>query len=385
MYIKLYCLTGRHPYQNTKNNLRKYMSKLFKVLLLLLTVQIFGISQNGSENGQKFLEFIENNLNKCSIHFIENGESIIDHRNDTLMPLASTVKIIVAIEYAYQAAEGKIDPNMPVSLDELKKYYTPGYDGGAHPGWLKYSASKIKDGQVALREVAKGMILFSSNANTEFLMDFLGIENVNLRISSLGIKHHTEIYPIVSALYVGKHLYPELNNAELEKALKGLSQSEYINACHEIHEILKADTSFKYVTDFGDLNFNIQRVWSDRLPASTSKEYSELMYKMTNSEFFDKKVIGHIHELLGGIQKNPKFYAKFNKLGFKGGSSAWILTMAFYSEDKQGDKRSFALFFDDLNFFDNTKNSQYLIDFIYDFFTEKKFRKEMFSSLDNKK
>jgi D-alanyl-D-alanine carboxypeptidase len=36
-----------------------------------------------------------------------------------MMPLASTVKIIIAIEYAEQAAQGQINPDEKISLSEL--------------------------------------------------------------------------------------------------------------------------------------------------------------------------------------------------------------------------------------------------------------------------
>eukprot|EP01034_Spumella_vulgaris_P007163 gene7163-9124_t len=77
------------------------------------------------------------------------------------MPLASTVKIILAIEYARQAAAGEIDADEVVPIAELEKFHVDNTDGGAHESWL---AS------------------FSSNANAEWLLDKLGSEKVEAEL-----------------------------------------------------------------------------------------------------------------------------------------------------------------------------------------------------------
>ena len=41
-------------------------------------------------------------------------------------------KIVIAIEYAKQVAEGKIRKDEKISLKELEKYYVKNTDGGAH-------------------------------------------------------------------------------------------------------------------------------------------------------------------------------------------------------------------------------------------------------------
>lgn len=45
-------------------------------------------------------------------------------------------KIVIAIEYTKQVAEGKIRKDEKISLKELEKYYVKNTDGGAHPAWL---------------------------------------------------------------------------------------------------------------------------------------------------------------------------------------------------------------------------------------------------------
>ncbi len=142
----------------------------------------------------KVLNFIKSNPEKSSILLVRNDTIFTIINIDKVMPLASTVKIILAIECAEQSANGQINPDELISLTELDKFYVPNTDSGAHSSWLISIKDKIYDDKISIREIAKGMIKFSSNANTEWLLNKLGRENVNNCLNSLGLKNHTEIY-----------------------------------------------------------------------------------------------------------------------------------------------------------------------------------------------
>ena len=186
-----------------------------------------------------------------------------------LSPLASTVKIIIAIEYAEQVTSGKLSAIQMVKIEELEKYYAPNTDGGAHPAWLNYTKENIVDNSIALKEIAMGMIVFSSNANTEYLIDLLGLENINKRVEKLGMNKHDKMFYLVSSLFIGKEYFSELDTEELVEKLESLSDEEYIEYSNEIHNKLKNDKSGKYRTEYGNLGMEVQQVWSDRLPSST--------------------------------------------------------------------------------------------------------------------
>jgi len=132
------------------------------------------------------LNFLKEHPNKMAIKLVRNDAVLASRNPNKIMPLASTVKILVTIEYAEQAANKLIDPDQAISLDELDKFYIPKTDGGAHPSWLKSVKDKIHNNTISIREIAKGMIAYSSNANTEWLCKKLGLENINNRKDSLG-------------------------------------------------------------------------------------------------------------------------------------------------------------------------------------------------------
>ena len=70
-----------------------------------------------------FLLFVQANKAKASLYITNNDTVIAKLNQDKVMPLASTVKIMVAIEFAKQASAGVINEDSYVALAELNKYY----------------------------------------------------------------------------------------------------------------------------------------------------------------------------------------------------------------------------------------------------------------------
>ncbi|WNJ18179.1 serine hydrolase [Pontibacter sp. G13] len=294
----------------------------------------------------KITQFIDEHPDQVSYCLIRNGEVAKSHRAKAVGPLASTVKIVVAIEYAEQAAAGLIDPDAWISLDSVNRFYLPDTDGGAQPGWLASISEKTQQDQVQVREIAKGMIQFSSNANTEWLMDRLGYDSIQARLVKLGLQDHTEIHYIVSALLVGKVAFPGLKGSDLVEALRNMDMSTYRQYCHEIHAALKADTLMKQ--DLGDFSMPVQRVWSDRLPASSPETYARLV-RQINQRTFDPAAQVYLSETMERLMENPANQSWLKHAGQKGGSTGFVLTKAMYATTLAGESVELAYFFHDLD------------------------------------
>jgi D-alanyl-D-alanine carboxypeptidase len=330
-------------------------------------------------NEKLVLDFIKDNPDKTAIRLVRNDSVIADRNNDKIMPLASTVKIILAVEYAIQSSKGDLNPDEEIPLEELELFYVKDTDGGAHPSWLKSVKHIMKDDKIPIREIAKGMIRFSSNANTEWLSQKLGLKNINNRVDSLGMSKHTDIYYIVSALFVGKEMFPNLSGKGLEDKLKDLSLQEYITSTNIIHSKLLADSTYK--SNIGDLGINIQKIWSDNLPSSTVLEYAELMRKLNSKTYFDSKTYQYLDEVMEGIMENPANQKWLKHSGMKGGSTAFVLTKAIYATDKKGNKTELAYFFDDLGILENTRLQGSMNEFELKILTNKEFREKIESEL----
>lgn len=233
------------------------------------------------------VDFIQDNPSRSALHLSRNDTTLIRLRADRKFPLASTVKIIVAIEFAKQAAAGKINPDELVSMADLDRYYLPGTDGSAHPGWKQQAttAGKLANGRVPLREVAKGMIWFSSNANTEYLTERLGLDAINANLTELNLPQHDQLYPLVSSLF----LYSTTDKATLTKRLT-LTASDYASEIAAIHTRLKADSNGAYRQTFISPDMTLQKLWSDRLVAATADECAGITQKIQSRAYYSPAV-----------------------------------------------------------------------------------------------
>ncbi|MGB3465300.1 MAG: serine hydrolase [Cyclobacteriaceae bacterium] len=310
------------------------------MLTILLTINVT------AQDSKYVFDFIKNNPDRVAIKLVRNGEVLAAINPEKMMTLASTMKIIVAIEYAEQVAAGKIDPDEMIMLQEVDKYYLANTDGAAHPMWKAAITKDTKDERISIREIAKGMIKYSSNANTEWLLDKLGLENVNQRIEKLGVKNHEKINYLVSALLVGRHRFPDKKEEVLKIAIEDLSDEAYAKIITDIHNGLKSGTIPN--NDIGDLSIPVQRVWSDRLPASTVAEYADIMQKINSRTYFSEKTHFYLDEVMEYILENPANRNWLDHAGMKGGSTAFVLTKALYATKKSGEKIELAYFLEDI-------------------------------------
>lgn len=303
------------------------------------------------DNPDYVLHHLQDNPETTSLYVVNNGEEVIAYQSDVVRPLASTVKIIIALEYAMQVEAGELDKDQLVPLDDLNCFYFEGTDGSAHEAWLEsiHAADKIKDKQTTLHEVAKGMITYSSNANTDYLLHLLGISTVNDRIESLGLPHHEPVYPLVSPLLFSEYIADEsMDTDDIVNELEAIPMERYRKLAIDFSQQMKEGAIDIESYSF-DLPFVIQRVWSDRLIGASAKDYGNLLSIISNDEL-PTKAAAIMRDLMEWPMEmneaNQNYYAH---LGAKGGSTAFILNDALYAENLDGEKTEIILFTDDLN------------------------------------
>jgi len=321
-------------------------------ILFLLTLFIGSASfaQLKPALADSFFNFINANKNRASVYITRNDSIVASLNENKLMPLASTVKIMVAIEFAKQSAHDVINENNYVPLSELDKYYIPNTDGGAHPAWLDYAKKNklIKGDSVKLVDVARGMIIFSSNANTEYLMDLLGFDNVKENISLFNLKQHTPIFPIVGSMFIYQ-LPKKTTEDKLIRSISSLSDKKYSMEAYDHHLDLKEDSGFKSRFRPEEFTMKLQKMWSDRLPASTTREYVQVVQALNKREVLDEDVFFPIAEVLEFPMESKAFQAVFKHYGVKGGSTGFVLTHVLYFTMKDGTRMEMAIFFNELN------------------------------------
>ncbi|CAH2465526.1 MULTISPECIES: serine hydrolase [Bacillus cereus group] len=296
---------------------------------------------NSKEDPSYVLNYIKEHKDDKTASLIvkRNGEILTSLNENEKLPLASMSKIVIAIEYAKQVAEGKVRKDEQISLKELEKYYVKNTDGGAHPVWLDDVKARglVNNGQTSLEEVVKGMIQYSSNANASYLLDKLGTARVNESLKELGLNSHEEFYPAyTAALYMRGYVEKEMHipqNKALDK-LRNMSNDEYVKHVWQIHEWMKDEKEWGKREISLKADMDSQRIWSDRLVGANAKDYMSLMEKINNRNYFTQQMQGEIENIFKGTVGGGMFeYA-----GQKGGSTAFVLTNSFYGTDKKGNK-----------------------------------------------
>lgn len=332
------------------------------ILLLLLFTQLTGTGQTAGADS--LLEFIHQNPMRSSIRVIENDRLLIGHRDQELIPLGSTSRLMIAVEFAKQAGNDILDEKSLVALSDIDKYYLPLTDGGAHEAWLKFlhEHALIHQDSVPLLQVARGMMQFSSNANTEYLMDLLGLDNINNNIKLFGLHQHTALFPVVSSLF----LYQNPRKMREKKILEGidaLTEEAYCKTIFEIHKALTYDTVLKKKFNLADLTLPMQQMWNDRLTASTAKDYAQLATILNNRKFLDENSYGALSEVLETNMELPAFQQRYIHTGGKTGSTPFLLTSTIYATLRDGTKVAASLFLHDLKPAESTRLSGWLAEF----------------------
>lgn len=303
------------------------------------------------DNPDYVVKHLKENPETTSLYLAENGVEVITYQSDVVRPLASTVKMLIAVEYAMQIDAGKLDKNSPVSLDELSRYYAKGTDGNAHVEWLKAMEreGKVVEDEVTLHDVAKGMVTYSSNANTDYLIDLLGINAINERAQLLGLTGHEEVYPIVGALLIPDYWKKEsMSNDELISELEAMPIDEYRELAMQVSTQLR-EGAIKIEEYTSTTPLQVQKVWSDRLIGASAADYGKLLAVITNDQL-PAKAAETVRDLLEWpMQLNEGNKKRFVHLGAKGGSTAFILNDAMYAEDHSGNKIELVILTDDLS------------------------------------
>lgn len=88
---------------------------------------------------------------------------------DEAFPLASVTKLLLFIEYTRRLDSGEIGYDEMVNVAELNRYNLPRTDRGAHDRFMAQYPADIET--ISLWELAVGMIQYSSNAASDYMLD----------------------------------------------------------------------------------------------------------------------------------------------------------------------------------------------------------------------
>jgi D-alanyl-D-alanine carboxypeptidase len=359
------------------------MKKIFFISLIGCFITGSLVAQSAADS---LLNFILKNKNRASLYMLKNDYEAAKLNEDKLMPLAGTANIMVAIEFAKQAAYNVFGFNARIPLSDISKYYLPNTDEGAYRNWIKYETriGHIKNDSIKLIDVARGMVMYGVTANAEYLMEMLGFGNIKNVVRMFGLKQHTLLYPMPSSIFLYQNP-KKLQEDKVLKEIQSLTEDDYHKAVFAIHRELNLDSG--YIEKFRpqDLSIKMQKAWSARLTASTAKEYVKVARVINSRIVLNDKSYAVLGKLLETLMESPSAKTWLKHAGMISGTTVSVYTKTLYATLKDGTKIELAYFFNDLTGRENVRLQSWSVDFDSKILRDEKFRQKLVDGIMGKK
>lgn len=257
------------------------------------------------------------------------------HNEDARFPLASTFKIVILAELARQFDAGMIDLDETVPLEDVNQYWAPYADAGAHRAWL--ASLPTDETAVSLRQIADGMIGYSSNANADYLLRRLGAESfVELHelvdLSETDLPQHT---------FLG--LFLVYNNHETGLLdVEKVEREQVYEEMHQLEDMFVASESWRadyssYLLAFQSDGVQDQQVqnqadfFAEFGPQGSAADMMRLLRAIYNDDLFSGDAAQFLQDTMNYLlDANPANRDVYETLAYKGGSLPGIATGAWW-------------------------------------------------------
>ena len=322
---------------------------IFSVLILTIFLPSFALAQDDGDSASNVINYIIANTDDVGFacYPVDDPDAGVYLNPDEAFLLASTFKIVILAEYARQVVAGDLDPQERISTDAVEQYYLANTDGGAHPAWLEDTEIDA-DNTIALSDVPRGMITFSSNAATDYLMarlaenadygalyELVGMENTRLPQSIIGL-FLILVNPEDGVVDLETLTQETQRSRALVQEDQFVSDADYRDSTSEfvLGNLPPVTTQTEFFATYGN--------------AGSARDFTHLMNAIFTGELFgaDESVI--MREYLEWAMEFPGIQQLFDAFGTKGGSLPGILTSAYFVQPVEGDPVIFSLFFRNL-------------------------------------
>ena len=266
------------------------------------------------------------------------------------MPLASVAKLITLVAYAEAVAAGELNPQEPVPLAELDRYYLPNFDLGAH---RRAVAELRTDGRllppedapaVALDDVAWMMIRHSSNAAADYLHLRLGQERIEQTAGALGLNDAPGSHSAPCA-FLGQFLMMANHSRQSGNDRAELAAYADDPAVAEAYgrEVALLVDAYRFQPDFRAdeqawrertrrPSVDTQRYFAARLaPQGTAGAYAALMLRLAQNGLSNADSSFQARRILEWPNRFPANQELFSNVGYKNGSLPGVLTTTYYA------------------------------------------------------
>jgi hypothetical protein len=239
-----------------------------------------------------------------------------------LVPLASTMKILILDEAAHEIATGRLQADAPIPLRTIGLTYLPGTDGGAHVHAVAAARRRgwIRHGTVNLRHVLDAMIEFSDNAATDTVLRVIDGRALARRARALG-----QDVPLAPG---GLFVSWGVGVSRLRHATRGTA---YDRAVQRLALRLARDPGFRRRVLSGlragtlPSDADLVRLSAQLAPRGSAAAYAELMRRMLTGPGAADRLSASV--LGWPLRATPSLRSSFPLIAQKGGDLPGILTV----------------------------------------------------------
>ena len=286
---------------------------------------------------------------------VEDGRSLFINA-DTPLVMASTIKVVVLLAYEQAVAQGELDPGELVPVAELETFYLPKTDGGAHAAGLaslglsadEFGFASDAQARLALEDIARIMIHYSGNAETDYLITRLGDSQIAAAIQAAGFEHHSRIFPTLGVtLAMVNHEDPLVSveqQPELQQAIAGQDftfMENLINRYLQDPDWRAAQIAWMksdaFDTAVAQLDWNAQLQVGLLFPQGTAREYARLMAQIASGSLVSPEISARMGQKLENIPTDGLLRLLFHRrYGAKDGLTAGVMTLVSYAVPRRG-------------------------------------------------
>ncbi|MEX0779128.1 MAG: serine hydrolase [Balneolales bacterium] len=238
---------------------------------------------------------------------IEDPENGIYYQANEERIMGSSANIFLLIEFARQVAEGSVDADQLVSLEDINAYHLPGIDNNRHGDavrTLKENNLVSENDHIKLEDVVSIMIKNNDLASADFLYFFLGPDNIQAMVNEIG--HGLIEAPLP---YSGMHISfnPSLHDRTAEKShnqLLSLNRDELIEEITQNALSYQNDESFRQQVSENFQNnglgvtFMEERLMYDIFPKGKPQALTGILEKIVRGELFSEEASSIIRDHL---------------------------------------------------------------------------------------
>ncbi len=312
-------------------------------------------------------EFMEQYPDRVSLFLQVEDEAYADQKPNQVLPLASTIKMLLVADAMQMLSRGELDKDLKIPLESLERFHLPGTDGGAHMAWLaglEQEASAVPE-LVDFPQLFRGILMYSSNANTEFLIRLMGRERMETLAERWEVDLSTAPYPFVGSILIPQYLQDneQVPQKDLPSALRALSADGYADLAWAMSDSLAMDEQSAIKENFKLSGLAAQKVWSERLVGSSARQWADLAFRFNRRSAlspYEQENLIKTHEF---IMQSPGNQRLYQHAGLKGGSTGFLLSQCAYATTLEGERIELVYFLFNLNPLEVRLLSQKLNDF----------------------